>query len=101
MRVFKMQVKIGQLPAGLTFSLTIFPMALKEKLSLIWEFSDLRITEKTQTTLLRFQNLVISLKKAPQKPETNPSFINISMKTFYRLKLKTVTKHNNLMVLSG
>ena len=29
-----MQVKIGQLPTGLTFSLTIFTMALKEKLGI-------------------------------------------------------------------
>lgn len=60
MRVFKMQVKIGQLPTGLTFSLTIFAMALKEKLSLIWEFSDLRITEKTQKTVTipKFGNFI-------------------------------------------
>ena len=58
MKVFKVQVKIGQLLIVLTFSLTNFAMAVQQKLFLTWEFSNLRNVEESQTILLQFQNLV-------------------------------------------
>ena len=58
MKVFKVQVKIGQLLIVLTFSLTNFAVAVQQKLFLTWEFSNLRNVEESQAILLRFQNLV-------------------------------------------